>query len=135
MMQGLWLSGHHPSNLNIVKTNAEVVAPVSGKTIIILGKNICQYIDNNYFDVNMNLNTIAEHFDITPAYLSKKFKNEYGKSVIDYLYEIRINHAIQKLQNTNMKISDIAAITGFSSSNAFIRIFKKMKGTTPGKYN
>ena len=38
------------------------------------------------------------------------------------------------MNETDLKIADIAQMTGFVDSNAFIRIFKKLKGTTPGKY-
>lgn len=98
------------------------------------GYNICQYIENNYFDLNLNLNNVAEHFSLTPAYLSKKFKEKYGKSINDYLYEIRITHAKQLIKETNLNMSEIAQITGFIDSSAFIRVFKKYVGITPGKY-
>ncbi|MBE5961589.1 MAG: helix-turn-helix transcriptional regulator, partial [Lachnospiraceae bacterium] len=96
--------------------------------------NICQFIDKNYFNANINLNTIAEHFQISPSYLSKKFKQQYEKSIIDYLYEIRIAKSLSLLEDLNLKVADIAQKTGFVDSNAYIRIFKKLKGITPGKY-
>jgi AraC-like DNA-binding protein len=98
------------------------------------GTDICRFIHNNYFDANINLNSIAEYFHITPAYLSKKFREQYQQSVIDYLYEIRIANAVTLLQETDLRIVDIAQMVGFIDSNAFIRIFKKQKGITPGKY-
>lgn len=96
------------------------------------GLNICRFIENNYFDANLNLNSIVAHFQISPSYLSRKFKEQYQRSVIDYLYEIRIANSIPLLSRTELKIADIAHMTGFVDSNAFIRIFKKLKGTTPG---
>ncbi len=98
------------------------------------GTDIKRFIRNNYFDANINLNTVAGHFRISPSYLSKKFKEQYQKSVIDYLYEIRIDNSLKLLTETDLKITDIAQMTGFVDSNAFIRIFKKFKGTTPGRY-
>lgn len=98
------------------------------------GTDICLFIENNYFDVNINLNSIAEHFQVSSAYLSKKFKEHYQKSVIDYLYEIRIANAKKLMNETTLKVTEIAQITGFADSNAFIRIFKKYTGTTPGRY-
>lgn len=95
---------------------------------------IRHFIENNYFDINLNLNIIAEHFSISPSYLSKKFKEKNGKGINDYLYEIRISHAMHLLNTTNLKVAEIAEMTGFQDSNAFIRIFKKYVGTTPGKY-
>lgn len=99
------------------------------------GKNICRYIENNYFDANLNLNSISAHFQISSSYLSKRFREQYQKSVIDYLYEVRIANSLSLLTDTDLKIADIAEMTGFIDSNAFIRIFKKMKGITPGKYS
>lgn len=98
------------------------------------GTDIRRFIQNNYFDMDLNLNTLAEHFKVSPSYLSKKYKEQYQSSVIDYLYEIRIRNSIKLIQDTNMKITEIAQMVGFADSNAFIRIFKKISGTTPGKY-
>ena len=98
------------------------------------GIDICRYIENNYFDVNLNLNTVAEYFSITPSYLSRKFKDKYNRSINDYLYEVRISHAKKLITDTSLKVGEIAQITGFMDSNAFIRIFKKYTGITPGKY-
>lgn len=97
-------------------------------------KVVAQYIESSYFDINLNLNNIASHFDITPSYLSKKFREKYGLSIIDYLYQIRISQSLQLIRDTNLKITDIAQMVGFQDSNAFIRIFKKFHGCTPGNY-
>ena len=96
--------------------------------------DVSQYIESNYFDINLNLNNIADHFHITPSYLSRKFRDEYGISMIDYLYKIRISHSLKLIKDTSLKIADIAQMVGFQDSNAFIRIFKKYQGCTPGKY-
>ena len=97
-------------------------------------QEVAQYIDSNYFDINLNLNYIADHFNITPSYLSKKFREKNGLSIIDYLYQIRISHSLKLINDTSLKITDIAQMVGFQDSNAFIRIFKKYHGCTPGNY-
>lgn len=97
-------------------------------------QQVTQYIESNYFDINLNLNNIADHFNITPSYLSKKFREECGISIIDYLYKIRISHSLKLIKDTSLKIADVAQMVGFQDSNAFIRIFKKYYGCTPGKY-
>ena len=98
------------------------------------GTDICRFIENNYMDANMNLATISEHFRISSSYLSRKFKEQYQKGIVDYIYEIRIEHSLALLLESDLKIADIAQMSGFVDSNAFIRIFKKLKGITPGKY-
>lgn len=99
-----------------------------------LMQDIYNYICNNYFDINLNLNHIADYFDLTPSYLSQLFRKEFGIGIIDHLYQIRIENAKTLLSTTNLKISEIACMVGFPDSNALIRIFKKQTGTTPGKY-
>lgn len=97
-------------------------------------QEVAQYIESNYFDTNLNLNNIADHFNITPSYLSKKFREKYGQSIIDSLYQKRISYSIKLIQDTSLKITEIAQMVGFQDSNAFIRIFKKFHGCTPGNY-
>lgn len=115
-----------------LQTCEEIVQ--KGRSAVQWGHNICRFIDNNYFDANLNLNSIASHFQITPSYLSKKFREQYQTGVVDYLYEIRIANSLPLLKKTDLKIADIARMTGFVDSNAFIRIFKKLKGVTPGRF-
>ena len=99
-----------------------------------VSQSICQYVDNNYIDGNINVTTIAAYFDFTPAYLSKKFKEDIGESIIDYIYKVRIKQAKLLISESNLKVSDIATMVGFADSNAFIRIFKRMEGVTPGAF-
>lgn len=117
-----------------LKASVEIAEKLKSTPSDRWGQDIRRFIDSNYFDANINLNTVAEHFHLSPSYLSRKFREQYQKSVVDYLYEVRICHSITLLDDTDLKIADIAQMTGFVDSNAFIRIFKKLKGTTPGKY-
>lgn len=116
------------------KTCEEIVANRETEQSSRWGTDICRFVENNYMDANLNLATISEHFRISSSYLSRKFKEQYQKSVVDYIYEIRIEHSLSLLLESDLKITDIAQMSGFVDSNAFIRIFKKLKGTTPGKY-
>ena len=97
--------------------------------------DICKYIENNYFDTELNLNSVSSYFSLSPSYLSKKFKDKYGKSVNDYIYEVRIGHAKKLLSDAHLKVSEVAQMTGFLDSSAFIRVFKKYVGTTPSRYS
>lgn len=100
----------------------------------LLVQQVRSFIDNNYFDVNMNQTTIANYFHITPAYLAQKFKDEYGESIIQYLYSVRIQHSMELLKKKELKISEIATIVGFTNANSYIRVFKQFTGFSPGKY-
>ncbi len=95
---------------------------------------VARYIESNYFDINLNVSNISDHFNVTPSYLSKKFKEDYGISMIEYLYKLRIEHSLTLISNSSLRIADIAQMLGFQDSNAFIRIFKQYQGCTPGQY-
>ncbi|WP_168121125.1 helix-turn-helix domain-containing protein [Paenibacillus sp. HB172176] len=71
---------------------------------------------------------------LNPAYLSRLFRKETGKSLTDYLVELRIAKAKEELAHTQKKISDIAIAVGYSNFSHFSQIFKKATGVTPQDY-
>lgn len=99
-----------------------------------ISAQVQKYIDQNYHDSNLSVNTLGDEFNLSPAYLSKIFKEESGISILDYISKCRINHAKKLLKNTDKTIKQIAKETGFLSSSVFIRVFKKIEGITPGAY-
>lgn len=103
-----------------------------------LNNNVCskvdKYIKENYMDMGLNVNKMGSLLEISPSYLSKLFKEQFGISIVDYLYKIRIEEAKQLLKETPYTIESIATKVGFLNSNAFIKAFKNNEGITPGAY-
>ncbi len=97
-------------------------------------KQVKKYVDANYSNPDLCISSLGEAFNMQPAYLSKLFRTEYTDSLLNYISIVRITHAKEMLTETNMTINDIADATGFLSSGIFIKTFKKITGTTPGKY-
>lgn len=96
-------------------------------------ESVIQYIDENYYDSNLNVSVLADYFKLTRSYFSKRFKEETGESVLDYINRLRINKSKEYL-NQDYSISEVALKIGFNDPGTFIRIFKKYEGITPGKY-
>ncbi|MDR6552080.1 helix-turn-helix domain-containing protein [Paenibacillus qinlingensis] len=92
------------------------------------------YIDHHYSDHSLSLTTIADHFGMTPQYLSGLFKKQYGINLTDYMIEVRIKEAKRFLETPGMTILQVAEQVGYSTDIGFIRVFKKVEGITPGKY-
>lgn len=92
------------------------------------------YIDENYSDTQLSVSMLGEAMGMQAAHLSKIFKEAYGISISDYIAKVRIKHAKQMIKEQNMSVQETAEKTGFISSHAFIRIFKKLENMTPGKY-
>ncbi|MCM1440024.1 MAG: helix-turn-helix domain-containing protein [Roseburia sp.] len=93
---------------------------------------IIEYIEQNYTE-NLLLSDIAEHFNFSVPYLSKLFKSSTGKTFADFYDEIRINHSLYDLLETDTTIIDIAYKHGFANNHAYIRAYKKIKGVLPNE--
>ena len=91
------------------------------------------FIDKNY-NTDISLSDIAEYVYISTSHFARAFKKQYDISPIQYLLGIRIEKAKTLLEETNLKVGDIAASVGFSAQQRFNDIFKKHLGLSPGEY-
>ena len=96
-------------------------------------RNILSYI-HNHFQQDISLETIADTFWIHKVYLAKIFKQETGRSVNEYIRNVRIEKAKELLLNEHIKINDIVTATGFNNPQTFYTLFKKYVGMKPGEY-
>ncbi len=101
-------------------------------------KDIClqakSFIEDNYQDAQLSLDSLGEEIGCSSAYLSRKFKEKYGISVLNYITDVRINHAKFLLEETEHSVQEISEKTGFWSSSTFVKTFKKKEGVAPGAY-
>ena len=94
---------------------------------------IMEYLAAHYQQPLM-LETVAAHFGISPSHLSRTFGAKLGCGYLDYIHQLRVEHAQEMLSGTDRKISDIAFACGFSDQRSFNRVFKKVTGVTPREY-
>lgn len=92
------------------------------------------HIVQQEFDSDLTLNYIAEKMHYNPNYLSSIFRKETNTSFSDYLSLFRINKAKEWLVESNMTVKEIAEKLNYNNSQNFIRSFRKIEGTTPGRY-
>lgn len=95
---------------------------------------IVQYIKKNYSDPFITLKQISEELNISYKYISEEFKKKTGMKFIDYLHDVRNKEAKKLLLTTDLKVLEISEMVGYTGSNAFVKIFKKLNGITPGKF-
>jgi AraC-like DNA-binding protein len=98
-----------------------------------LGYRIKEYIDKNYTH-DISLDDIANHLYLSPYYISHIFKKEVGLSAINYLITRRIGEAKKLLLNTDLTIEEISLKVGYENCNYFSMLFKKIIGTSPGRF-
>lgn len=92
-----------------------------------------EMIELNYMN-DLNLSQIAEQYHYNLSYLSDLFKIKTGKSFLQYLTDVRMNKAVQLLDETPLSLSDIAELTGFSNASYFSTKFKKVFGISPSEH-
>jgi len=97
-------------------------------------RQVCTYLETQFRDPSLNLAKVADAQSLTPAYLSRLFRENMEEGLLDYLARIRIERAKSLLRDTDGNLQEIGAATGFSDVKTFIRTFRKVSGTTPGKY-
>ncbi len=78
-----------------------------------------------------NLNDLVKTANISKGNLIRIFKNATGQTPIDYLVEIRMQHAMDLLGKTNLPVTEIAYRVGFSDSNYFSRHFRDKTNSSP----
>lgn len=94
---------------------------------------IQKYIQTHYSE-ELSLSSIAHQFHYSVAYLSDLFKKQTGVTFSDYLLDIRMVHARNLLQTSDLKLAEIAQMTGFSNASYFSNVFKSVHGKSPNGY-
>lgn len=98
-----------------------------------LMQKAARYIRGSYRE-DIDLASIARVVNLSPSYLSKKFKASTGFGYREYLVLVRIQAASAMLLETNKSIAEIALACGFRDSNYFGDAFKREKGVSPSAY-
>ena len=102
----------------------EVSAPV---------KQCIAFMKQHYAEP-ITLEQIAKMTGYTEYYITRKFQNEMGIKLLDYLKDIRLNYAKIWLTTTNRSIQDISDTLQFGTRNYFTKVFKERTGITPNEY-
>ena len=96
--------------------------------------SLITYIDNNYTDPDMTLKKVADIFAYTDKYLSHVFKENMNINFSRYLTRLRVQKALELMNNGRRDITEIATESGFNDAGYFSKVFKKAVGKTPMEY-
>jgi len=106
----------------------------------LLGQNAAQiveyatkYILEHYMD-NFDMSVFSLHLGFSSAYLTKLFNKYKGCTPGKFLTDIRINHAKQLLQNSDLPIRQIGEKVGYPDQFHFSKTFRKATGYSPSTY-
>jgi len=93
---------------------------------------LVDWVEEHYGE-QVTIQKAAEEFGFSKYYFCRWFKENTGATFNDFLNTVRIHHACRFLAS-GYTIMETAKLCGFEDSSYFIKVFKRVRGLTPGKY-
>ncbi|MFK7697583.1 response regulator [Paenibacillus sp. HJGM_3] len=103
------------------------------KEYSLIVKKVVDYI-NNHFAENINLTSIADHFGLSPSYLSRLLRTETGINFVDLVSKARIEAAKQLLMDPKNKVNEVGERVGYKEYAYFYQVFKRIEGQSPKEF-
>ena len=119
--------------LNILRLNNLQVTASEKKKMKKEAFIIKDYIDR-YYHEDITLDVLASKLHMNKFYLAHEFKKDVGVSPISYLVQRRIHESKYLLKDTDLSVSQISDILGFSSLSYFAQTFKRSTSLSPLQY-
>ena len=93
-------------------------------------KKVEQYISEHYAE-DIRLEDLSALVGMAPSAFSRFFHQRTGRTVVDYITDIRLGNAARLLVDTTQNISEVCYSCGFNNLSNFNRVFKAKRGYTP----
>lgn len=121
----------------IIRLMRNTAVTVQAEPQVISGNRQCaaikRYIDLHFKEA-LTLDLLSGEAHMNKYYLSHAFKREYGVSPINYMISRRIDESKYLLAETDLSMSQIAQLLGFSSLSYFSQVFRKTQGVSPMEF-
>lgn len=96
--------------------------------------NAIAYIREHYSDPELKISLVADHVGLSSGRFSVLFKKEVGKTVNDFITELRIQEARKLLASGKYKVYQVTELVGYKTSQYFSQIFYQYTGQYPNQY-
>lgn len=95
-------------------------------------EQISTFIDEHLANPQFNVALLADSVKLSVAQLNRKLRSITGMTANKFVQHIRLKKALILLETQDMNVSEVAHVTGFSSTAYFIKSFREHYGKTPG---
>ena len=92
--------------------------------------SVRQNLGNDAFSVDQ----LGDCVNMSRSNLFRKLKALTGQTPLDFIYTIRLNHAMALLLERNHTIAEIADLVGFKSRSSFTKSFHRTFGKAPTEF-
>lgn len=96
-------------------------------------RNAVLYIKNHYTRP-ITARDVADFVHVSPSHLSHTFNREMKQSIPSFLVACRLRESKRLLQETDLRIGEVASRVGIDNVSYFLKLFKQYEGMTPQEY-
>lgn len=118
---------------NSPKANSAETDGTSQKISVNFSDSVKLYLAE-MVEYHLTLAAVCERFNVSKSHLCQTFKNETGRSVMDYYIDLKIARAKLLIREGNFNLTQISEKLGYSGIHHFSRIFKSRVNMSPGSY-
>lgn len=94
---------------------------------------VVKYLEEHYAEP-VTIENISQEMYLTPSRLRSVFKNYTGKTIHDYLTDLRMKKSLELMGDPGIRIKDVANCVGYENVSYFCILFSKYYGMSPGQY-
>ena len=95
---------------------------------------ISRFIENNIDNPNLSVEELSKHVFMSRRSLYSKIMSLTGETPVEFIRSLKLKKAVALLENSDLKMSEIAYTTGFATANYFTRAFKAKYNVSPTEY-
>lgn len=110
-----------------------LILPAADTQTSLVGE-IVQYLDANFTDRELTLETTAAALGYSAKYISRVFKQSMGLSFSEYVKNARIQHAVFLMEQGITAVKNIALLCGFHDAAYFSNVFRDSVGLSPSQF-
>lgn len=130
----LWLSELEEWEKSLISMFSLIIDSAGDNSNELQGiKAIRHYIERHLHE-EISLSALSDMFYFSPQYISKKFKENYNTTIMNYLSQLRMEKASTLLAQTELTIQEIAGAVGYEDDNYFGKVFRKYYNISPSQY-
>ncbi|MEE8886798.1 MAG: response regulator [Eubacteriales bacterium] len=93
-----------------------------------------KYVRKHYMENELSLSSVASAIGVSASHLSRIFSQKTGHTFVEYLTDVRMEHAKELMRTTNLTSAEIGLKVGYSDPHYFYYIFKKTQNMTPKEF-
>lgn len=113
---------------------SNIISNETSDTRLQIKNQIHTYIEDNYNDSDLSIDSLAQDLGYSIGYVRQIFKEEMGVPYNEYLIQVRIEESKRLLRETDLSAKDIALRIGIEDVRYFYTIFKNRTGLTAQQY-